>query len=402
MRHLLMITPYLPYPPVSGGRMRTYNLLKHLREDYKITLVCYGRPEETVFDVTPLRELCDYRIVERAPSPGTLKAAIMSLTSPQAITMRMYGTPAMQQAIAEVIQQKPVDVIHVESFYMLQNVPEDVTAPVFLSEPAIEYRAWGKHARVAEPFYTRPGILLEALKMRLSEPHWWAKADAVGAMSAIDADIIRRTAPSANVHLAPNGVDVDYFQPSATAIRDSRTAVFMGDYKYFPNADAVRYFAAEILPRIVAKKPDFRLMLLGKDPTPDIQALAGAHVVVTGLVDDTRPYLQESAVFICPLRSGSGTRFKLLEALACGCPVVSTTIGAEGLNAVDGEHMLLRDTPQDFADGVLTLLDNAAMGATMGHAGRDWVVAHHGWGQSAALIRAGYAMMNAKSTTSAP
>jgi polysaccharide biosynthesis protein PslH len=391
-KHLFMLTPYLPYPPVSGGRMRTYNLLKHLSESFDVTLVCFGRPEETAFDITPLAAFCQYHVVERDASPGTLRAAWMSLTSPQAITMRLYGTDAMRATCARLLAEHPADIIHVESFYMLQNIPEDTAAPVFLSEPAIEYRAWFKHARVATPIYTRPGIAIEAWKMRRVEPRWWQKADAVGAMSEVDAAEIRQVAPGATVYPAPNGVDVSFFDSDADVQRDDCTAVYMGDYKYFPNTDAVMYFVESILPRIRAERPDFRLVLLGKDPTPAMQALDGRDgITITGLVDDTRPYLQSSAVFICPLRSGSGTRFKLLEALACGCPVVSTTIGAEGLGAVDGEHMLLRDDPQAFAQAVLNLLADPERGAAMGRAGRAWVVAKHAWAHSADLLQQAYA-----------
>lgn len=392
--HLLMLTPYLPYPPVSGGRMRTYNLLKQLRDEYDITLVCFGRPEEMQFDITPLGDLCHYHIVQRPPSPSTIQAALMSLSSPRAITMRLYGTPAMRQTLADILATKPADMIHVESFYMLQNLPQPITTPIFLSEPAIEYRAWGKHARVAK-WYTRPGVALEALKMRLIEPRIWAQADAVGAMSDVDKALIQKAAPKARVYLAPNGVDTDFFVPNADIPKQPNTAIYMGDYKYFPNADAVMYFIHEILPLIQRQIPDFKLILLGKDPTPDMLALQSEAVQIMGLVDDTRPYLQSSAVFVCPLRSGSGTRFKLLEALSCGCPVVSTTIGAEGLGAMDGVNMLLRDTPQRFADGVIHLLKHPQLAGDMGMAGREWVVAKHSWGMSAQILREAYsAIMN--------
>jgi CheY-like chemotaxis protein len=155
----------------------------------------------------------------------------------------------------------------------------------------------------------------------------------------------------------------------------------------------VLYFAGEILPRIRQQRDDFELVLIGKDPPPELLALhhdPNARITVTGLVDDTRPYLQGSAVFICPLRSGSGTRFKLLEALACGCPVVSTRVGAEGLGAVDGQHMLLRDDPQAFADAVLEILDNPALGAQIGQQGREWVIQMHAWAYSAARLREVY------------
>lgn len=388
--HLLMLTPYLPYPPVSGGRMRTYNLIKHLSRDYTISLVCFGRPEETRFDYSPIREFCDITVVDRASTPGTVQAAILSLTSAKPITMRLYGTEAMRQTCARILNDRPAQVIHVESFYMLQNLPDDLDTPVLLSEPAIEYRAWGQHARVAKPWYTRPAIALEAIKMRVWSPRVWRQSDMVGAMSEIDSAEIGRFVPAERVVLTPNGVDVDFFHANPAIERDNHSAVYMGDYKYFPNTDAVLYFAEAILPRIQEKRPDFHLTLLGKDPSPEIQALSGDTITVTGLVDDTRPYLQKSAVFICPLRSGSGTRFKLMESLACGCPVVSTSLGCQGLGAQDGVHMLIRDDPQGFADAVVQLLDNPDQSQAMGTAGRAWVVEKHAWEHSASLVRQAY------------
>lgn len=389
--HVLMLTPYLPYPPVSGGRMRTYNLVKTLSQDFAITLVSFGRPEERALDYTPMAEFCeDFIVVDRDSSPGTLQAAIMSLTSPKPITTRLYHTDEMTETLRRIINDHKPDVIHVESFYMMQNLPEGHGIPVLMSEPAIEYLAWARHAKVATPGYTRPGIALEAFKMRFAEPKVWKDANMVGAMSEIDAKIIQKAAPNATVTLTPNGVDVNFFNKNIAVERDNVTAVYMGDYKYFPNTDAITYFASEILPLVRQRKPNFRLTLLGKDPSPEILALQSDSITVTGLVDDTRPYLQSSAMFICPLRSGSGTRFKLMEALACGCPVVSTSLGCEGLGAVDGEHMLVRDTPQAFADGIIELMDNPTKGEQIGTAGRAWVVQHHAWEHSAALVKQAY------------
>ncbi|MBN1680843.1 MAG: glycosyltransferase [Anaerolineae bacterium] len=391
--HILTITPYLPYPPNSGGRSRTYNLIRHLRDDYRLSLICFGRPEEQAFDLSPLRELCTVQIVDRAPSPGTIKAAVMSLTSPKPVTMRIYHTPAMARAIADFLSLHSVDLIHVESFYMMPNLPRDLDMPVLLSEPAIEHIAWGRHAKVAKPFYTRPAILLEAMKMSTWEPRMWSEATVVGAMSEIDAEIIKRAVPGIKTILAPNGVDVDYFKLNEAVRRDNRTGIFMGDYKYFPNTDAVRYFNNAIMPLVHKQRGDFQLMLLGKDAPRDLLALHNdptTAITVAGFVEDTRPYLHDSALFVCPLRSGSGTRFKLMEALACGMPVVSTSVGAEGLDAVDGEHMLIRDDPQGFADAIVHILDNPIEAGEMARRGRNWVVSHHAWAHSAALLRDAY------------
>ncbi|GAB4473875.1 MAG: glycosyltransferase [Anaerolineae bacterium] len=391
--HVLMLTPYLPYPPISGGRMRTYNLVRHLADEYAITLVSFGRPEERAFDTAPLEQFCDLVIVDRPSSPGLLQAAVMSLTSLRPITMRLYSSPAMRDTLARLCTERPFRVVHVESFYMMPNLPADLDVPVLLSEPAIEYLVWRRHAGVARPFYARPGIALEALKMRLWEPRIWRQAAAVGAMSEVDARLIHRHVPHTQVVLAPNAVDVAHFTPDPVGKRDQRTAIYMGDYKYFPNEDAVLYFAAEVLPLVRAQRPDFRLVLLGKDPTPALRALGDAPdsgVEIAGLVDDTRPYLRSCAMFVCPLRSGSGTRYKILEALACGAPVVSTSIGSEGLAARDGEHLLIADRPEDFAAAILRLLDDPTLAARLGQQGREWVAAHHAWEQSAALVSAAY------------
>lgn len=391
--HILMLTPYLPYPPNSGGRSRTYNLIKHLRDDFWISLVCFGRPEEKSFDLEPLRDLCDLTVVDRTPSPGARRAAWLSLTSPRPITARLYHSPEMERAIQHTLAHSTTRLVHVESFYMLPNLPLQIGVPVLLSEPAIEYVAWGRHAKVAQPWVMRPGIWLEAQKMRLWEPRAWSEATVVGVMSEIDREIVRRATPGVKTVLAPNGVDVDFFRPDPGTRRDGHTVVYMGDYKYFPNADAVLYFAQEILPLVRERHGDVELVALGKDPTPELVALhddPAFPVKVTGLVDDTRPYLQRSAIFVCPLRSGSGTRFKLLEALACGCPVISTTVGAEGLGAVDGEHMLLRDTPRAFAEAIIELLENPALGERLGRQGRAWVEENHAWTSSAARLREVY------------
>lgn len=388
MKRILMLTPYLPYPPVSGGRSRTYNLIKLLKRDYQITLVCFGRPEEKSFDIQPLRNLCEVIVVDRASSPGTGKAALMSLTTLHPITMKLYSSPAFKETVASLLQRQDFDLIHVESFYLMQNLPHQVPAPVLLAEPAIEYVAWWRHAQVATPLYQRPGIALEALKMRIFEPMAWAQAALVGVMSNHDAAVVKRATPGVPTTLTPNGVDVDYFK-AGDGHRESDSAIYMGDYKYFPNTDAVLYFVREIMPIIRQQRPAFTLTLIGKEPTPELMTLANnpsSGVHVAGLVEDTRAYLTHATLFVCPLRSGSGTRFKLLEALACGCPVVTTTLGCEGLEPTNGRHMLLADSPHAFAEAVLKVLNDPSEAERLGRHGRNWVTERHAWSRSAALL----------------
>ncbi len=389
-----MLTPYLPYPPVSGGRTRTYELVKRLRADYQITLVCFGRPEEQAFDLTPLRDLCELIVVDRESSPGAIRAALLSLTSLRPIIMRLYSTPTMRATLAKLLREHSYAAVHVESFYMLRNLPPGTNAqvPVLLSEPSIEFNAWAYFSRVATPVYQRPALIIEAFKMRQFEPRSWRTVAAVGVTSQPEATAVTRAAPDIKPILIPNGVDPDYFHPLDLP-RDPDGAVYMGDYKYFPNVEAVRYFIRDIMPLIRAERPGFTLTLLGKDPPADFRTLgadpqSGLHV--TGLVDDTRPYLCRGSVFICPQRSGGGTRLKLLESLACGCRIVTTSIGCEGLGATNGDQMLIADTPRAFADQVLRLLADPVQAETIGQRARAWVVANHSWDRSAALLRETY------------
>src|SRR5260221_3897511 len=157
---ILMLTPYLPYPPVSGGRSRTYNLVKRLQRDFDITLVCFGRPEEQAFDLTPLRELCEVIVIDRDPSPSKIKAALLSLTSVKPVTMRLYTSVKFKEMVTRLLKERDFDVIHVESFYMVQNLPNYLPVPILLAEPAIEYVAWRRLARIAQPVYQRPAIAL--------------------------------------------------------------------------------------------------------------------------------------------------------------------------------------------------------------------------------------------------
>jgi glycosyltransferase involved in cell wall biosynthesis len=391
---VLMVTGYTPYAPVSGGRTRTLGLLESLAGQVDVTLVSLARPEELSEDMGRLRRTCELVLVPRPASPTMLQAAGMSLRSPAPFTVQVYRSPALQRTLHQLLSPSRFDLVHVESFYLLQNLPYPCPVPVLLVDSAIEYVAWGRHARAGRPWWQRPGFAIEAIKTRRVEAAAWRRADAVGVVSEVDRAIVERVTPGVPVFVTPNGVDADRFRPGAVA-RSQRVGLFVGDYKYFPNVDAARRLARSITPAIRRRFPDFVMRLVGKDPPDSVRALSGRGVEVTGAVADVVPSLTTAAVFVSPLSSGSGTRTKLLEAMAAGCPIVTTRTSAEGLDLQDGRDALFAETDREIADAVAMLLSQPERAAALARHARETCGRRYSWDVSARLHLTAYHQVRA-------
>jgi glycosyltransferase involved in cell wall biosynthesis len=183
----------------------------------------------------------------------------------------------------------------------------------------------------------------------------------------------------------PTGVDTEYFAPDTASSSEPRL-VFTGSMDWLPNEDAMRFFCHDVLPLIRAEEPRTRLAIVGRTPTPAVRALADEHIEVTGTVADVRPFMRKAAVYVVPLRIGGGTRLKIFEAMAMGQAVVSTTVGAEGLPVVDGEHAVIADGPRAFADAVISLLRDSRRRQALGAAARKLVVDHYDWSVAGGVL----------------
>jgi polysaccharide biosynthesis protein PslH len=230
---------------------------------------------------------------------------------------------------------------------------------------------------------------LDNSKATIEERTAWQRMDAILTTSRREAAIIGRVRAMRGVFVVPNGVDTEYLQPSMLASRPG-SIVFTGLMAYRPNADAVRWFTHEMLPRIRASRPDVTFTVVGKDVPAEVAALVGDGVTVTGWVADVRPYLSQAEIVVVPLRAGSGTRIKILEAFAMGRPVISTTIGAEGIEARPGDDLFIADTPVEFADAVVRLLDDPAAAARLARSGRKLVERLYAWSGIVERLEPGY------------
>jgi glycosyltransferase involved in cell wall biosynthesis len=208
------------------------------------------------------------------------------------------------------------------------------------------------------------------------------------AVSERDAALLRAMSPAARVHVVPNGVDGEWFAPLGEC-RAAEELLFFGSLSYGPNVEGLAWFCQQILPRVQQSRPGVSLEIVGFNPVPGVAALGELPgVKVTGFVPDIRTRLWSAALSVVPLRSGGGTRLKVLEALAAGCPVVSTSLGAEGLSLKDEEHLLLADTPDEFARDVLRLLASPGLRRRVAEAGRKAVAQNYDWRQIASLLDA--------------
>ncbi len=302
---------------------------------------------------------------------------MLSLFSARSFQRSGLQTEAMQEAISQLLKKNAYDIIQIESSQMA-GFDYGSSAIVVLDEHNIEYELLYRMFRTEKSWMRRLYNGMEYLKFRHEEQQSWERADGCILTSVREEKLLKAHLPDKPTITAPNGVDIDYFSPS-TAQPDANQIVFSGLMNYRPNIDGAQYLVREILPLLSAKHPDIHITLVGMGAGEEVYDLAGPHVTVTGEVPDVRPYVTQAAVVVVPLRMGSGTRLKVLEGLSMEKAIVSTSLGCEGISVTDGEHLLISDTPQDFADAVTRLIHDRALAVSLGKQGRTLVKEHYSW-----------------------
>jgi sugar transferase (PEP-CTERM/EpsH1 system associated) len=373
-----MMTTSLPYPPNWGGGIRVYQFLRNLSRHHEVTLLTFGTPEDQE-KVEALEKIC--HAVHTIRPAFTQKVSkrttqLKSLVSQNSFTAGSITLPTMQTKLNELLQTG-FDLIQVE-FGHLSGYDFGRSTPVILDEHNIEYELLYRMYLSERTGFRRFYNWLEYKKYQREERALWRRVDACIFTSDRETAMIREQVPDLRAITAPNGVDVDYFQPCSEET-DPDSLVYTGLISYRPNTDAVLYFAQEILPLILKKRPKTVFNIVGMGPTPEVRRLQGPHVNVTGEVPDVRPYIAKAGVMVVPLRMGSGTRLKVLEGLAMGKPVVSTTIGCEGIDVRADEHLRIADTPETIASAVVALQEERETALAMGTRGRSLVVDRYSW-----------------------
>jgi sugar transferase (PEP-CTERM/EpsH1 system associated) len=381
------------WPLNTGGRIRTYNILRELARAHGVVLLTTHGPGEDAAALARHLDFCEEVVslpfaAPKFGSPSFLLQLVASWLSPLPVDVRKWRRAALRREVQRLLADRNVDLCVADFPGAAANVPVGGRVPVVFFDHNVEHLIW-KRLRDNEPrAYRRLLLDLEWRKMRRFEARTCASVSLTLAVSDQDRAILEENAPGARVRAIPTGVDTAYFAPGARGEHPAEL-VFTGSMDWYPNEDGILYFAESILPLVRREFPQARVTVVGRDPSPRLRAAAADRGLrVTGIVEDVRPYVSEAAVYVVPLRVGGGTRLKIFEALAMGKPVVSTTVGAEGLPLVPGEHFLQADDPASFADAVVSLLRDPSRGAALGLAGRRLVEERYAWPQVARQFEA--------------
>jgi glycosyltransferase involved in cell wall biosynthesis len=364
---ILWIKTELLHPVDKGGRIRTYQMLRALARREQVTYVCLDDGGAAPDAVASAREYAQELVVVpfRPPprgSVGFFVDLLRNLFSPLPYAIARYESSQLRQEIQRLAAAS--DLVVCDFLAPSINVPDDLPAPVVLFEHNVEAVIWQRHVAVAQPALRRAYFRAQWQRMRRYEAQQCRRFARVIAVSATDAETIKREYQVASVGCVPTGVDLEYFSASVRP-RESRELVFVGSMDWMPNEDGIRWFTTQVFGRLQELIGGVSLTVVGRFPSPTMRAFAAQNpaVKVTGSVADVRPYLERAAVSVVPLRVGGGTRLKIYEAMAAGVPVVSTAIGAEGLPLRHGEHLLIADTVEEQVNAIRALLSDPALAA---------------------------------------
>ena len=388
MTRTLLISSFTPHPARFGGAIRLRMLVDILASTSELTLVAYCDEPVEPATIEYLERVCEHhRLLGPSPGdqPGKWKLQLRGLLDGRTYQYWAHHSVAMQDAIDETLATTVFDQVFVVMSQMacfdLSAIDRTRTTTV-LDEHNVEADLLARRAAVQTNAVRRWALALEARRFRQIEIDTCRRFDLVTVVSDVDRDALRSRAPDLVVETVPNAVDVAEFTPPGpdAGPRSPREVVFVGACHVDANRDGIRWYLDEIHPLVRASRSDVHLTIVGGGPTSDVlTAAARQGAEVAGFVDEVAPYLHRASVSVVPLRVGGGTRIKILEALSRELPVVTTTVGAEGIDAVDGVHVLMADTPEAFAAAVVRLLDDPALAGRLAAAGRELVQRRYDW-----------------------
>ena len=378
---ILYVCHRFPYPPKRGGKIRPFNMIRHLSAKHNVFVASLVRSEQEAKEGDGLAQYCTHYEMGRVRNPIQVMRMIARLPTRTPSSMGFFYSPEIEGRVHEMLTKENFDLIFVHCSSVAQYVESVQGVPKILDFGDMDSQKWLDYSRY-KPFPLSMGYRLEGLKLQREEKRLASRFDMCTATTRAEWETLESYGTGVPTDWFPNGVDGDYFAPSAEPY-DPDTITFVGRMDYFPNQECMFDFCATTLPLLRTRRPGLKLLIVGADPSSAVQRL-GRHtgVTVTGSVPDVRPYLRGSALMVAPLNIARGTQNKILEAMAMGVPVVTSRIAAGGVDASAPEHFLVASTPEEYATAILRIVENSAERRGLALAGRDRMLSHHGWARS--------------------
>jgi glycosyltransferase involved in cell wall biosynthesis len=382
---VLVLDEGIPYPPNAGKSSRTWNLLRRLASRHSICILCYGYPNAP--GTLEARDVgIDLRLVEPRANPEGWRLylrLVLNLFSVFPFSVTKHYSHAFQRQFDELLNKDSWDLIQCEWTPYARFITHTPKVPVLMATHNVESQIWARRAKHAGNPFAKAFFRSQEWKMRRFEQRALLRASAATVVTSLELSTLRNWGVT-NINLVPNGVNLESCGPTPEAEAEDEL-LFLASLDWYPNLDALGYFVENILPTVRARRRSVKLRIVGRKPAKSVieqySCLPGIDFV--GEVKEVRSYVGRATVIIVPLRIGGGSRIKILEALAAGKAVISTTIGAEGLDVISGEHLLIADSPAEFAGGVEELLASTQLRRRLGDNGRKLVTDRYGWDQIA-------------------
>ena len=370
-----MISSYLPFPLRSGGEIRLFNLMKSISREHEITLICEKRDHQTKEDIDEVKKICKKVITISRKKQWSVKNILKTGFSSDPFLIVGHTSEEFKLAIKDELVRENYDLIHVETFYVYQNLPK-VSVPVVLVEHNVEYLVYQKYASLANPIL-KPLFLLDVAKLKRKEKEAWKNVTKLVAVSSTERKLMGR----ADTDYVPNGVDTQSFNfRSFQEIPDEKRILYIGDFKWIQNKDALEYILRDIWPK-VSKRINAKLWIVGRNIPESIKALAQDENIILdeNNKDETPKIFNKSYILLAPFRVAGGTSYKILEAMASGVAVVTTSLGTEGLEAKNNVHVLSSENALDLSNQVIELLTDHSLYKKLTINARKFVEEKYDW-----------------------